>query len=413
MGARCFHRYNMSQVFVRDLTGKRYNCKVNFKSGTIENLKECIFKTYGIPVADQVILFAAKKCEDKDPLAQFREDPRFLLRIRKRGASPDAASLRLVVIRPNVNKPTHAVFEQLTKGESLRQEQLQRHPFEPSLLVRNCFGRGSDLSIEEMTEQFLKDLQLRVQGAPADLINRAMQRARNLNRTLTTLPKDLTNTVMGLVEKSGEIKAGKGEDDVELKIMAYNRMSLGIAPLGFTKDLFNDMCTSLVAAIRNSTLWKKHPLKFKLIFTGSSTTFYTENPDKNTSFDSKGAFKSDIDVGVQIFGNLEERTAFFKEVEQIPGFAGNQSPNQMVKNQQVSVVNTFKAFNLKAFNEEFGPHEYQSKQSSLLATSKTKRNVNVVILKDTETKRRNGICKTSIIWDSDGGNTSVLTPPPK
>lgn len=403
MGARCFHRYNMETLFVKDLTGRTYVCKVDAGSGTIQDLKQCLFKTHGIPVDNQLLIFGKLKLNDIEPLKPFQSEGAPILIIR--------APLRLVVIRPNVNKPTHAVFEQLTKGESLRQEQLQQQPSEPLLLVRNCFGRGSDLTIEEMKKRFLTDLQSRVKGSPEDLEKRAMQRAHNLNRTLTTLPTDLTNTEMGLVEKSDKIKAG--EDDVKLKIMAYNRMSLGIAPLGFTKDLFNDMCTSLVAAIRNSPLWKEHQLKFKLIFTGSSTTFYTENPDKNTYFDSKGAFTSDIDVGVQILGTLEERTAFFKEVEQIPGFAANQSPNQMVKNQQVSVVNTFKAFNLKAFNEEFGPHEYQPNQSSLLATSKTKRNVNVVILKDTETKRRNGICKTSIIWDSDGGNTSVLTPPPK
>lgn len=90
MGARCFNRYNMDTFFVKDLTGRTYDCEVDVERGTIKDLKQCLFKKYQIPVANQLLIFAGKQCEANDSLTHFKHEGTPILLIREKGV----ASLR-------------------------------------------------------------------------------------------------------------------------------------------------------------------------------------------------------------------------------------------------------------------------------------------------------------------------------
>lgn len=266
-----------------------------------------------------------------------------------------------------------------------RQAMIVRHPVHPTLFARDCF-HGTDMSFKTKMQAFYDDLRTKAPHHD-DLQTRARQRAANHERALSR----------GLL------------DDLEaagVSVEAYNDMILGKTPLGLTEDTFVRLCTDLIAAINESPPFRERPGNFRIIFSGTGTTFYSENPQKFTN--GRSSFfdeRSDIDIAL-----VFEEDEWYKRVT----LTENHPPrNRGVRAQQVSQSDTCNALNLYDFHKKYGPHDYMRKPTEPTVTG---RNVGVVLLRNKETALRNDVCKNSIVVMYDHAsktfrNRSLLSPP--
>ena len=196
----------------------------------------------------------------------------------------------------------------------------------------------------------------------------------------------------------------------KVKLTDYNDMVTKKKPLGFVDNLqWVTLCKELMTAanikLKNyvnssnlSQIIKKRMIKklnnqtaYTLVFTGTSTTFYSENPHKtNHFFNIKGIFTADIDVAIAFKSEFRQNILPIMPHENYP------SVNPSLKAQQISMADTYNILGLKNFYLNWGPYEHFTQNTTLmkklLKNSKLERNVNIIIFKIDDTLTHNSLC---------------------
>ena len=195
-----------------------------------------------------------------------------------------------------------------------------------------------------------------------------------------------------------------------VKLKDYNDMVTKKKPLGFSNNLqWVSLCkelmivanTGLTVHINGSSLSKKIKDKmikqltentaYTLVFTGTSTTFYSENPyKKNHFFNAKGNFTADIDVAITFKSDFRENILSIMPRE------NHLSINISLRARQISMADTYKILGLQKFYLKWGPYEYfsphKNTMTDLLKNSILHRNVNIIMLKIEDTPTHNSLC---------------------
>jgi len=214
----------------------------------------------------------------------------------------------------------------------------------------------------------------------ADLKKRASQRSNNWELLRAEkLSQDLANA--------------------SISIPDFNEMVLRKKPLGFQDcGQFNQFCRDLSDNIRQA--FDKHRFSntdaFDLVFSGTATGFFTENPTKPAGrhFDSVESGSSDIDIAIvvrdqnllrQILGEFKERSY---------------PKNKYLRMQQYSQVDSRNLLSLDAFNRKWGEGGYQHLTDPEKASTILRREVGIVLFKSSESPMMNNIANQSIVWSA-------------
>ena len=241
-----------------------------------------------------------------------------------------------------------------------------------------------------------------------DILNNIDSKTSDINKYFSSDYKDVEKSDdLKKIVVSNFIKRTKEQlitdlSNAGVSVEQYNAMVKKEYPLGFEdKNQFEELCKDLIKAIMESKFFTTKDKStgnnnksdegdkiftkenIELIFTGTSTTFYSENPDKEEHFFDKDVkYKSDIDIAIRFKGEL------LKEFNNyIKGKEKSQPKNESLKKQQVSQVDTSKIFKLDKFHSKWGPHEYDT--STVKDNTKLKRNVGVITFKLNDTKMLN------------------------
>ena len=210
----------------------------------------------------------------------------------------------------------------------------------------------------------------------------------------------------------------------------YNKMVIKEKPLGFSdKDEYIRCMEDLMRAIdkslkgyidsKISNLGEKINLNqqvdqkklYKLILTGTSTTFYSENPQKPGNYFDNNK-KSDIDIAVRFNPEFREKIIQLLPVEANPS---SLSAQQYGMSDTASFLNLYKFYTGPNYdgNGGWGPHDYcgidkqrdlnnylvnsnqgssSLQQQTLIDNSILKREIGVIILKVNEVPSHNSLC---------------------
>ena len=301
-------------------------------------------------------------------------------------------------------------------------------PNDPSITAAQVYfktcGFDNYLSIteEELNEAF----KIKIGSTMPDVDKEKMAKLMSINYLKKKDPELLTDIKTANVD-----------------ISDYNKMVIKEKPLGF-KDreqyisCMNDLMETIDESLReyfskiegdNSELITAIDKKtmYKLILTGTSTTFYSENPIKNkdgTKFFDKDR-KSDIDIAISF--NSEYRDKFINFFSPMQKF---ESENENLAKQQFSMSDTARILNLYKFytgdnydgNGGWGPYDYLGsdkakdldnylqviggapkniEQKTLIDESKLKREIGVIMLKVEEVPSYNSLCDYRFYYPND------------
>lgn len=166
----------------------------------------------------------------------------------------------------------------------------------------------------------------------------------------------------------------------------YNAMINKDCPLGFNKKQYTNFCEELYEAVKKGCISHVPEIKplFRLVLSGTSTTFYSENPTKeNHFFDKDGKYESDIDVAVQ-FTDDTYRNNFISKTKHLESYPSSLPWQHYGQKACVSILN------LQAFHEKWGPNNYQTDIDK--RRTRLQRSVGIIILKIADTPTHNRLC---------------------
>ena len=173
------------------------------------------------------------------------------------------------------------------------------------------------------------------------IIDKKVDNWKKRNRNISQLLLDLYHAFYGTQKSVIDI-----ENDIKKYnyiIKEYNMMIQKVKPLSFkTKDIYDEFIADLINLVKDKIS------KFKIRIKGTSTAFYSENPQKtNHYFDKNLLDKADIDI------MIEPDKSIINEF-----IANNQdfdpSGVTQMKNKQYSRTSTFAILQLEHFYDKWG-----------------------------------------------------------
>lgn len=192
--------------------------------------------------------------------------------------------------------------------------------------------------------------------------------------------------------------------DANVTLEQFNAMINKNRPLAFTTTAeYNDFGRELHKAVAEGCIPivpDITPPPFRLVISGTSTSFYSENPGKQGHFfDKPGAEgdKSDIDVAIQFTDDSYREKFVFntKNREEHP------SQSEYLRKQQYSQSDTSTILKLNEFHAKWGPNDFQFKNKKIPINSTIlKRCVGVVTFKLPDTEGHNTLCDYRFYYPS-------------
>tara|TARA_B110000208_G_scaffold192028_1_gene261929 strand:- start:5745 stop:7568 length:1824 start_codon:yes stop_codon:yes gene_type:complete len=289
-------------------------------------------------------------------------------------------------------------------------------PTAPTTTAIEASGAGAAPTVQKIIDIFIDSRSVKVNTCGF----KNLKNLKNLkNKFLQSLPGSLSLSEKDLwadIFVNNYLKRMSPQLLIDLnttgvKLKDYNEMVTKIKPLGFSDNpQWVRLCTDLMVAanikLKNYVMGSKLSKKIKdkmikqltentaytLVFTGTSTTFYSENPHKtNHFFNTGGNFTADIDVAIAFKSEFRQNILpIIMPHENYP------SINKFLHAQQISMTDTYNILGLNKFSLKWGPYEHftptKTLMQKLLKNSILKRNVNIIMLRIDDTLTHNSLC---------------------